>query len=97
MTRIIVTPEASLDIDEALDWYSRRDPVLPLKFIEQLDLIFERIHQAPLQFPTIEGGVRRALFRKFPFSAYFTLEHPVDAVVLAVAHQRPHPERWKRR
>lgn len=96
MTRVIVPDEAAADVDAALDWYGRRDPILPLQFLEQLDLVLDRIQENPLQFPIIEGGVRRGLLRKFPFSVYFTTEHDDTAIVLAVVHQRRHPDSWKR-
>lgn len=96
MTRVIVTAEATADIDSAIKWYGTHGSGLLLQFVDQLDRTLARIEENALQFPILQGGVRRGLLRKFPFSVYFTTEHPDTAVVLAIVHQRRHPETWKR-
>ncbi len=37
MTRVIVTPEATADIDSALNWHGTRGAGLLLQFIDELD------------------------------------------------------------
>jgi len=48
----------------------------------------------PRAYQVIEGEVRRALLRRFPFSVYYIVESDV-VVVLAVLHFRKHPDGWK--
>jgi plasmid stabilization system protein ParE len=55
----------------------------------------ERIAQNPLQFPEIGSGVRRALLQRFPYALYFIVA--ASPVLIAVLHQRRHPERLKQR
>ena len=97
MTQVIIGPEADADITDAVDWYGEHDAILPARFIDELSRIFERIGENPMQFPIVEQVVRRALLRKFPYSVYFTTDESDIAMVLAVAHQKRHPTRWKRK
>jgi plasmid stabilization system protein ParE len=61
----------------------------------ELDAVFDRIREAPDQFPLVEGTVRRALLHKFPYSVYYSAG--VDCIdVVAVIHQRRYPATWKR-
>ncbi len=94
--RVIVQPQSDLDIQAAALWYEDQQSGLGLRFLAELDLVFERIEDNPLQFPRLEGEVRRALFRRFPYGVYFLPES--DAIkVLAVLHLHRQPDVWKSR
>lgn len=55
-----------------------------------VDQIFTRIAERPLMFPLAYGDVRRALLRRFAYSAFFMIEGDI-VVVLALHHQRRDP------
>ena len=95
MAAVIVRPGAQADIREAAQWYESQQPGLGSEFTLQLDALFERIGHNPLQFPEIGSGVRRALLQRFPYAIYFVIA--AYPVVIAVLHQRRHPDTWKRR
>ncbi|HEX5718591.1 MAG TPA: type II toxin-antitoxin system RelE/ParE family toxin, partial [Thermoanaerobaculia bacterium] len=63
----------------------------------ELGRTFERIVENPAQFPIVRRRtVRRALLQTFPYHVYFDLrDHQV--IILAVYHERRHPDTWKRR
>lgn len=94
--RPIVRPEAELDIAEASFWYENERPGLGSELLAEIDYLFERIVENPLQFPEIERGVRRGLLRRFPYGVYFIAEAQAPTV-LAVLHLRRHPDTWKSR
>ena len=94
--RLIVRPEAELDIGDAASWYERERQGLGLRFIAELDRVLERIGASPYQFPEIEHGVRRGLLHRFPYAIYFEV-HEEDVEVCAVLHFHRHPDTWKRR
>jgi toxin ParE1/3/4 len=96
MRRLVLRPEARLDIREAALWYDEQSPGLGDRFTEDLDVLFERILVAPLQFPEIEPPVRCALPKRFPYKVYFRLG-PTTARILAVMHQSRHPDTWRSR
>ena len=96
MARLLIRPEASADVEEAATWYEDRRPGLGYRFFSEVNRVFGRIEEGPLPFPRIEGDVRRALVRKFPYAAYFVDEQQ-NVVVLAVLHCRRHADHWRSR
>jgi len=58
--------------------------------------VFQRIEVNPQQFPRLEGEVRRALLRHFPYVVYFIGESET-ITVLAVLHLHQEPDMWKSR
>jgi len=95
MVEVIVRPAAQADIREAALWYESQGPGLGSEFTLRFDALVERIAQNPLQFPEIGSSVRRALLQRFPYAIYFVVA--ACPVVIAVLHQRRHPNTWKRR
>jgi len=68
-----------------------------LEFIAEMERIAHKIAARPFRFPTIgDDGARRALGKRFHyFLAFFVLEDRVR--IVAVMHQRQHPDGWKAR
>src|SRR5437762_10625605 len=97
MKRLVIRPLAESDIRDAVSWYDDRGSHLGDGFIDDLRTVLHRIRIMPFQFPVIDRDIRRALFRKFPYSIYFLLRPDDEAVVLAVLHQHRNPSRWKKR
>jgi plasmid stabilization system protein ParE len=95
MADVIVRPRAQADIREAAFWYERQRPGLGVEFTLRFDALVERISQTPLQFPEIGSGVRRALLQRFPYAIYFVVS--ARPVIIAILHQRRHPDTWKQR
>lgn len=97
MTRLIVRPSAEADIQEASDWYDGRAPSLGARFLDELGSTLARLREAPLHFPSVGRGVRRALLGKFPYAVYFLAGDADRRIVIAVLHQQRHPATWRRR
>ena len=94
-TGMVVRPSAEADVREAAFWYEAKREGLGAEFVLELDALYDRIAQHPLQFPEIGEGARRALLRRFPYAVYFVAD---DArVVLAVLHQHRKPQTWRER
>lgn len=94
--RFIVRPLAEADLESAARWYDDERPGLAARFLSDVDRIFERIRDRPLQFPAVAGNVRRALLHTFPYAAYFRASDEI-VVVLAVLHLRRNPRVWRGR
>ena len=94
--RLAVSSEAELEIFEAALRYERERARLGLRFETEVNAVFERILQNPLQFPEIDQGARRALVRRFPYGVFFTVEHDL-VTILAVLHLHRDPDTWKSR
>jgi plasmid stabilization system protein ParE len=94
--RLIIRPRAQLDLTEAALWYEDQRSGLGVQFTAELDRTLERIVDSPSQFPLVRRKARRALMRTFPYHVYFDLRGD-QVVVLAVYHERRHPDGWKER
>ena len=89
-------PEPNLDILNATLWYEEQRPGLGGEFLDQLSSVFARVEIGPLQFPSIDGSVHRALLHRFPYGVYFDPTGE-EVKVLAILHLFRHPDTWKKR
>jgi plasmid stabilization system protein ParE len=94
--RLVIRPEAQLDLDEAAFWYDDQKPGLGELLTEELAILLERITDHPLQFPQIGQDVHRGLLHRFPYAVYFLLADE-SVVILALLHQHRNPGIWKAR
>ena len=69
--RLVIQPEARIDIKDATRWYEREKPGLGRQLVAELDRLFERILQNPSQFPKVDQKIHRALLHQFPYEIYF--------------------------
>lgn len=94
--RLVVQRQSDLDIQAAALWYEDQRAGLGMRFLSELDEVFRRIENNSKQFPQLEGEVRRALLRHFPYGVHF-VEGPDDVAILAVLHLHREPDMWKSR
>ncbi|MDF0650880.1 MAG: type II toxin-antitoxin system RelE/ParE family toxin [Nitrospira sp.] len=80
----------------AVLWYEDQRSGLGMRFLSELDELFQRIESNPKQFPQLEGKVRRAVLHRFPYGVYF-VEGQDDVAILAVLHLHRAPDMWKSR
>ena len=92
---LIIPPEIEREIAEEFDSFDNVETALA--FIHDLDVLFERIVERPLQFPVIYTSMRRALLRRHDYSVFFELDAKRSrAVIHCVIHQSRDPARWPR-
>jgi plasmid stabilization system protein ParE len=94
--RLIVRPEAEIEMTEAFDWYEDRVPGLGSEFLLCIDAVFCAIQRTPQQYPRVHKTARRALSRRFPYEIIF-VEDNERIVVLSVFHAKRNPKRWRER
>ena len=93
MISIEVRDEAQAEIPAAFACYEDRRQGLGQQFLLSLDAVFERIRRQPMAFPVIDGPVRHAMLRRFPYALIFDLEED-RATILAAFHGRRQPRGW---
>lgn len=96
VTRVVVTRAAAADITAARNWYRDRRPELGSDWLTEVDAALERVAARPEMYPIVLADIRRVLVRRFPYSLYYQLRNGTVRVI-AVAHQRQHPQNWQRR
>ncbi len=84
------------DIARAIRWYDRQRAGLGDQFELELDATLDRLQKGPPFAAPIDGDIRFAKLKRFPYVVYFRqLEDRIE--VLAVLHGKRNPTIWKRR
>ncbi|QDG50970.1 type II toxin-antitoxin system RelE/ParE family toxin [Persicimonas caeni] len=89
-------PRASRDLEAAVEWYDVHGDDLGDRFIDGLEELLDRLTSHPSLHAPVEGDVRRALIRQFPYAVYY-LPKPNTIRVLAILHTSRRPDYWQSR
>lgn len=91
--QLIIPTEIEHEIAQIFDSFDSTDRAL--SFLHDLNVLFERIAERPLQFPVIHTSVRRALLKYHAYSVFFELDARRTRVTIhAVLHQHRDPTVW---
>ena len=93
---IVPSPDAEADFTSASWWYQQIDPNLVSRFMVESRATLARIAQFPYQFPLVNGTIRRARLKRFPYGIYYSLRSN-EAKIIAVLHQRRSDDVWRQR
>jgi plasmid stabilization system protein ParE len=94
--RLIIRPEAELDLEDAFLWYESQSNGLGSEFVRAIDTCISGIGRNPLTYKLIYQEARRALVRRFPYSLFYIVEE--DTVfVIACFHSKRNPKNWQDR
>ena len=97
MSRVVVFRRlAKRELDDAILWYEDRRKGLGYAFSVAIQKQIARISISPEQFPRVQGDVRKAVLRRFPYSIYFITDKQ-RIVVLAIVHVRRDPQHLESR
>jgi plasmid stabilization system protein ParE len=94
--KLILRPEAKVDLAEAKAWYDKRQKGLAGEFRLCIEEAMDRIRRMPELHAEMDDGVRRCLVRRFPFAIFYKLEK-TRIIVIAVMHTSRDPSRWRDR
>ena len=94
--RLIIRPEAELDIQDAFEWYETQIAGLGSEFIRAVDACLSSIGRNPQAHPIVYKQARRALIRRFPYIIFYVFDQELIAVV-ACFHGRRDPKSWEDR
>jgi hypothetical protein len=99
--RLIVLPEAELELTNAVFWYDDRRLGLGDEFTLEFERVRDRICDAPQQWARIgfydgRHDVRRCFMHRFPYGVVFA-RRADEVIVVAVAHMRRPPLYWLER
>lgn len=96
--RIVVLDEADGELTAAADWYEQEREGLGDDLLAEADRVVDAIAASPTTWPLVPGSkiVRRFLFTRFPYVAYFVIrdEH---VLVLGFGHTSRRPGYWRNR
>jgi plasmid stabilization system protein ParE len=89
-------PQADADLLEARAWYDAQENGRGTAFFEAVSAMVHRIADMPLAFPIVDGQIRRAVLRTYPYSVYFQVRAD-HILVVAIMHNSRDPRRWQSR
>ncbi len=93
MKRIIYDVEARFDVLKIVEYYEKADSAhLADRFVSELEEIIEHISQRPESFVEIRSGIRRSNLDRFPHHILFQVVDAETIKILAVKHDRRHPD-----
>lgn len=94
--RLILSPEAKLEFEDAERYYNLQLAGLGAEFRDEIRAGLKRIRTWPLACPVERGPIRRALLSRFPYKLMYAVE--TDHIyVIAIAHQHRKPDYWVER
>ena len=82
--KIVFSPKALNDIEEAVNYYNELSPGLGNRFLTDFNLIYKAIDLNPLFASVKYDDVRVAGLKKFPFSIHYNV-NKINQVVTIVA------------
>jgi plasmid stabilization system protein ParE len=90
--RIEYHPAIEQELREIIRYYEQASPGLGTEFLDEFERQILKIASMPTLWALVEGDIRRALMKRFPYVVYFrVLENDVLRVTV-IKHQRKHPE-----
>ena len=94
--RLVISPEAELDLGEAYAWYEEHRLGLGEEFLWCVDACLQAICRKPEGHAIIYKNYRRALVRRFPYAVFY--EYADGTVtVYCIFHASRDPQKWRER
>ena len=96
MYRLIIEPEAEVDLAEAYRWYKDQRPGLGQTFLARVEEVFARVCHMPELHAETYRNVRQTLLKRFPYVVCYTVE-AASVHIIAVFHGQRDSGTWKSR
>lgn len=94
--RITVLKAALIDLDDAVEWYSKIQPELGKDLVLKFKEALTEIEQKPLLSQELNENFRKINLKRFPYKLVFKIIEQ-EIIIIAVAHHKRKPGYWKKR
>lgn len=88
--RMVIRQDAADELREARRWYGGQRIGLGRALAEEVARALRAARETPERFPVVEGEIRRALLKRFPYGVFFRVRE-AELVVVAVFHLHRDP------
>ena len=88
--KLIVTKEAEADLLDGYLSYEEKQEGLGWRFMDQIELAFDRMLPNPFLYQEVETDIRRAVTHTFPYLVFYTFDEQT-VQILAVIHGSQDP------
>lgn len=89
-------PEAERELNEAVEYYEDVESALGYVLSVEIYSAIQRAVAYPRAWPVLDGDVRRALVRRFPYGVLYSEEEDT-LLVIAVMNLHREPGYWRER
>jgi plasmid stabilization system protein ParE len=96
MRTLVFRPEAEDEVSTAVFWYEERGKGLGAEFLRSFEATLSSIERSPLQYAIVDGEIRRAVLRRFPYSILYSVSDN-EILIVACFHARRDPQVWRER
>lgn len=69
--QVVLTAVANDEVRQATAWYAERSELAATRFVADYRDTRARAVEHPTQWPELEPGIRRVLFKHFPFAVIY--------------------------
>lgn len=81
---------ASAEVEAVISRYAQAEINQAASFVKDLERTEAHLRAQPALYQRIEGEIRRAVLRRFPYSLFYVVERE-EVIVLACLHQHQKP------
>jgi len=81
---------ASAEVEAAISRYAQPEINQASAFVKDLERTEAHLRALPALYQKIEGEIRRAVLRRFPYPLFYVIERE-EVIVLACMHQHQKP------
>ncbi len=92
----VFTPEARVELNQAVDYYENCEAGLGLEFLEEVYATIQRIIEFPTAWSHLSQRTRRCLTDRFPFAVIYQAKQD-RILIVAITHLARKPGYWKDR
>jgi len=93
---VLFHPDAELELNAAIDYYEAIENGLGYDFSLEIISAIGRVIDFPKAWLIIEGDIRRALVKRFPYGILYAEDQGLIYIIAAM-HLHRDPEYWKHR
>jgi toxin ParE1/3/4 len=93
---VITHPDAAEELEAALTWLGKRSDWTPDRLLAEYDANIQKIKKAPDTFRFIYREFRRVNLDRYPYAIIYRFRSN-SIYVIAIMHERRHPDYWKHR
>ena len=90
-------PALEKEVQEIRGYYNDRVPGLGDQFLTSFESQVLDIAHSPTRWMVLEGGIRRALMRRFPYVIYYRILSENRIRITVVKHAKRHPRLGRER
>lgn len=93
---VVFRPQAEAEFEAAQAWYEERTRGLGQEFVTCVQATIEIVRRNPERLQRVDGEVRRALVRRFPYGIHY-LADAESVAIIAVFNTSRDPAVWRMR